>query len=164
MKYIRKSAGRIASRYTVVKWGHTEGIEREKTSSEKYTVISLDFWRDKLFLVFQIWGQNTFGGQFLEHCHLIWNCPWFLKRFLIFQIWGQYLAAKSKCKMPSDFWWKRQGPVFSALKSTVVQYFSNHFTWNLTVEIHDCLFSCLQNYCYSTFSLFTVLFNVYSNF
>ena len=32
--------------YTVVKWGHTEGIEREKTSSEKYTVISLDFWRD----------------------------------------------------------------------------------------------------------------------
>ena len=48
--------------YTVVKWGHTEGIEREKTSSEKYTVISLDFWRDKLFLVFQIWGQNTFGG------------------------------------------------------------------------------------------------------
>ena len=61
--------------YTVVKWGHTKGIEREKTSSEKYTVISLNFWRDKLFLVFQIWGQNTFGGQFLEHCHLIWNCP-----------------------------------------------------------------------------------------
>ena len=47
---------------TVVKWGHTEGIEREKTLSEKYTVIFLDFWRYKLFLVFQIWGQNTFGG------------------------------------------------------------------------------------------------------
>ena len=27
--------------YTVVKWGHTEGIPREKTSSEKYTVFSL---------------------------------------------------------------------------------------------------------------------------
>ena len=27
--------------YTVVKRGHTEGIEREKTSSEKYTEISL---------------------------------------------------------------------------------------------------------------------------
>ena len=27
--------------YTVVKWGHTEGIRREKTSSEKYTVFSL---------------------------------------------------------------------------------------------------------------------------
>ena len=89
--------------YTVVKWGHTEGIEREKTSSEKYTVISLDFWRDKLFLVFQIWGQNTFGGQFLEHCHLIWNCPWFLKRFLIFQIWGQYLQkVNAKCPHISD--------------------------------------------------------------
>ena len=33
----------------------------------------------ELFLVFQIWGQNTIGGQFLEHFHLIWNCPWFLK-------------------------------------------------------------------------------------
>ena len=77
--------------YTVVKWGHTEGIEREKTSSQKFTVIALDFWRNKLLLVFQIWGQNTIGGQFLEYCHLIWNCPWFLKRFLIFQIWGYYL-------------------------------------------------------------------------
>ena len=76
---------------TVVKWGHTEGIPREKTSSQKYTVIALHFWRDEFFLVFQIWGQNTIGGQFLEHCHLIWNCPWFLKRFLIFQIWGYYL-------------------------------------------------------------------------
>ena len=27
--------------YTVVKRGHTEGIEREKTSSQKYTVFSL---------------------------------------------------------------------------------------------------------------------------
>ena len=27
--------------HTVVKWGHTEGIPREKTSSEKYTVFSL---------------------------------------------------------------------------------------------------------------------------
>ena len=89
--------------FTVVKWGHTEGIEREKTLSEKYTVIFLDFWRDKLFLVFQIWGQNTFGGQFLEHCHLIWNCPWFLKRFLIFQIWGQYLQkVNAKCPQISD--------------------------------------------------------------
>ena len=50
--------------YTVVKWGHTEGIEREKTSSKN---ISLVFWWDKLFLVFQIWGQNTIGGQLLEH-------------------------------------------------------------------------------------------------
>ena len=89
--------------YTVVKWGHTEGIEREKTSSQKYTVIALDFWRDKLFLVFQIWGQNTIGGQFLEHCHLIWNCPWFLKRFLIFQIWGYYLQKViGKCPQISD--------------------------------------------------------------
>ena len=61
-------------------------------------------------------------------------------------------------------------PVFSALKSTVVQYFSNHSTWNFTVKKHDCLFSCLQNYCYSTFYclqyffMFTVIFNVYSIF
>ena len=88
--------------------GIPRALKRKKTSSQKFTVISLDFWRDKLFLVFQIWGQNTIGGQFLGHCHLIWNCPWFLKRFLIFQIWGYILAAKSKCKMPSDFWWKRQ--------------------------------------------------------
>ena len=87
----------------VVKWWHTEGIEREKTSSEKYNVISIDFWRDKLFLVFQIWGQNNFGGKFLEHCHLIWNYPWFLKRFLIFQIWGYYLQkVNAKCPQISD--------------------------------------------------------------
>ena len=89
--------------FTVVKWGHTEGIEREKTSSQKYTVIALDFWRDEFFLVFQIWGQNIIGGQFLEHYHLIWNCPWFLKRFLIFQIWGYYLQkVNAKCPQISD--------------------------------------------------------------
>ena len=65
---------------------------------------------------------------------------------------------------------KWQGPVFSVLKSTVVQYFSNHSTWNFTVKKHDCLFSCLQNYCYSAFYclqyflMFTVIFHVYSIF
>ena len=54
---------------TVVKWGHTEGIPREKTSSQKYTVIALDFWSDEFFLIFQIWGQNIIGGQFLGHYH-----------------------------------------------------------------------------------------------
>ena len=49
--------------------GHTEGIPREKTSSQKYTVIALDFWIDEVFLVFQIWGQNIIGRQFLGHYH-----------------------------------------------------------------------------------------------
>ena len=40
-------------------WGHTEDIEREKTSTQKYTVIALDLWRYELFWIFQIWGQNT---------------------------------------------------------------------------------------------------------
>ena len=31
-------------KYTVVKWGHTEGIEREKTSSQNSQGIALDFW------------------------------------------------------------------------------------------------------------------------
>ena len=31
----------LISNYNVVKWGHTKGIPREKTSSEKYTEISL---------------------------------------------------------------------------------------------------------------------------
>ena len=93
----------ILGQYTVVKWGHTEGIEREKTLSQKYTGIALDFWRDEFFLVIQIWGQNIIGGQFLEHYHLIWNCPWFLKRFLIFQIWGYYLQkVNAKCPQISD--------------------------------------------------------------
>ena len=30
--------------YTVVRWGQTEGIEREKTSSQKSQGIALDFW------------------------------------------------------------------------------------------------------------------------
>ena len=30
--------------YTVVKWGHTEGIEREKTSSQNSQGIALNFW------------------------------------------------------------------------------------------------------------------------
>ena len=59
-------------------------------------------------------------------------------------------------------------PVFPALDWDFVQYFSNHFTWKCTVKNHDCLFSCLQNYGYSTFYclqyflMFTVLFNVFS--
>ena len=57
----------------------------------------------EFFLVFQIWGQNTIGGQFLEHCHLIYNCPWFLKWFLIFQISGYYLQkVNAKCPQISD--------------------------------------------------------------
>ena len=68
-------SARAGCAFTVVKWGHTEGIQSEKTSSQKFTVIALDFWRNKLLLVFQNWEQNTIGGQFLEYCHLIWNCP-----------------------------------------------------------------------------------------
>ena len=30
--------------FTVVKWGHTEGIEREKTSSQNSQGIALNFW------------------------------------------------------------------------------------------------------------------------
>ena len=37
----------IYVKHTVVKWGHTEGIEREKTSSKKSNVIELDFWWDE---------------------------------------------------------------------------------------------------------------------
>ena len=43
---LRQFGSQCCVRYTVVKWGHTEGIEREKTSSQKCTVIALDFWRD----------------------------------------------------------------------------------------------------------------------
>ena len=45
---------------TVVKWGHTEGIEREKTSSEKYTVISLDFWSLCLLVAILAQKENSF--------------------------------------------------------------------------------------------------------
>ena len=39
-----KFMGKIyGENYTVVKRGHTEGIPREKTSSQKYTVIALHF-------------------------------------------------------------------------------------------------------------------------
>ena len=60
--------------------------------------------------------------------------------------------------------WNWYWPVFSALKSTVVQYFSKPFTWNLTVKNHDCLFSCLQNYGYSIFFMYTVFFHVLQYF
>ena len=76
---------------TDVKWGHTEGIEREKTLSQKYTIIALNFWRDEFFLVFQIWGKNTIGGQYLQNINA-----------LIF--WYKYLQKANA--MPSDFWWK----------------------------------------------------------
>ena len=59
------------------------------------------FW---VFLVFQIWGQNKIGGQFLKHYHLIWYCLWFLKRwwmFLTFQIWGQN-TLKFWLKVPAE--------------------------------------------------------------
>ena len=40
-KMFLKGSLKLKLCYTVVKWGHTEGIPREKTLSEKYTVISL---------------------------------------------------------------------------------------------------------------------------
>ena len=83
---------RTSALHSVVKWGHTEGIPREKSSSQKYTVITLYFWRDEFFLVFQIWGQNTNGGQYRQDLNA-----------LIF--WYKYLQKVNA--MPSDFWWKK---------------------------------------------------------
>ena len=45
----------------------------------------------ELFLVFQIWGQNTIGGQYMQNIDA-----------LIF--WYKYLQKVNA--MPSDFWWK----------------------------------------------------------
>ena len=53
----------------------------------------------ELFLVFQIWGQNTIGGQYLQNINA-----------LIF--WYKYLQKVNA--MPSDFWWKKT-QVFSPL-------------------------------------------------
>ena len=47
----------------------------------------------ELFLVFQIWGQNTIGGQYLQNINA-----------LIF--WYKYLQKVNA--MPSDFWWKKK--------------------------------------------------------
>ena len=46
----------------------------------------------ELFLVFQIWGQNTIGGQYLQKINA-----------LIF--WYKYLQKINA--MPSDCWWKK---------------------------------------------------------
>ena len=46
----------------------------------------------ELFLVFQIWGQNTIGGQYMQNIDA-----------LIF--WYKYLQKVNA--MPSDFWWKK---------------------------------------------------------
>ena len=66
-----------------------EGIEREKLRLKNPRVLPSIF---ELFLVFQIWGQNTIGGQYLQNINA-----------LIF--WYKYLQ-KVKA-MPSDFWWKK---------------------------------------------------------
>ena len=47
----------------------------------------------ELFLVFQIWGQNTIGGQYMQNIDA-----------LIF--WYKYLQKVNA--MPSDFWWKKK--------------------------------------------------------
>ena len=41
-----------------------EGIEREKLRLKNPRVLPSIF---ELFLVFQIWGQNTIGGQYLQN-------------------------------------------------------------------------------------------------
>ena len=46
----------------------------------------------ELLLVFQIWGQSTIGGQYLQNINA-----------LIF--WFKYLQKINA--MPSDFWWKK---------------------------------------------------------
>ena len=69
---------------TVVKRGHTEGIEREKTHG-----IALP----SIFEFFQIWGQNTIGGQYLQNINTL-------------KFWYKYLQKVNT--MPSDFWWKKQ--------------------------------------------------------
>ena len=91
--------------------------------SQKYTVIALHFWSNDFFLVFQIWVQNTIGGQFLEHCHLIWNCPWFLKRWwLLFNLSNlRALPAKSKCKNALRFLMKKTS--FAPLINNFLYFF-----------------------------------------
>ena len=51
----------------------------------------------ELFLVFQIWGHNTIGGQYLQNINA-----------LIF--WYKYLQKVNA--MPSDFWWKKKFCLF----------------------------------------------------
>ena len=72
--------------YTVVKWGHTEGIGREKTSSQNSQGIALDFWT--LFSLSNLRAEYN----------------WRAIDALIF--WYKYLQKVNA--MPSDFWWKKQ--------------------------------------------------------
>ena len=61
----------------------------------------------ELFLVFQIWGQNTIGGQYMQNIDA-----------LIF--WYKYLQKVNA--MPSDFWWKKKNKFCS-----IDEYFFNPF-------------------------------------
>ena len=67
--------------------------------------------------------NNTIGGQFLEHCHLIWNCPWFLKRWwLLFNLSNlRALPAKSKCKNALRFLMKKTS--FAPLINNFLYFF-----------------------------------------
>ena len=69
--------------HTVVKRGHTEGIEREKTSSQNSHVISLAFW---ILYAFQIWGK----------------CPHILGIFFIKIRWQYLQKLNTKCPHISD--------------------------------------------------------------
>ena len=72
----------------------------------------------ELFFIFQIWGQNTIGGQYMQNIDA-----------LIF--WYKYLQKVNA--MPSDFWWKKNkfcsideyffNPFFSSRKQELLKYF-----------------------------------------
>ena len=75
----------------VVKRGHTEGIEREKTSSQKSHGIALDFWiRFSLSNLRAEYNWRAIPAEYTWP-HILISVP-----------------VKSKCKMPSDFWWKNR--------------------------------------------------------
>ena len=89
-------------------------IPREKTSSQKYTVIALCIY------LLQI---NTLG--FWLH---------YLQKViaLIFWLW---LPAKSECEIPSDLWWKKNfffAPLmnnFWCIKSRILSFFFHQKKW-----------------------------------
>ena len=79
---------------TLVKWGHTEGIGREKTSSQNSQGIALDFWT--LFSLSNLRAKYNWRAIHAEYDALIF--------------WYKYLQKVNA--MPSDFWWKKHFCLF----------------------------------------------------
>ena len=89
--YLAHQVAKVASNCTVVKWGHNEGIEEGKN------------FVPKIYCYCPLNVMEKVPAE-VKYPHSDWK---YLQKVNDLRFWLK-VPAESKCKMPSDFWWKKK--------------------------------------------------------